>query len=116
MDINELLNPTNEDKMYNNGTKEEIEEEIYRAVIEWHQAEEYRKKDDGNNEINTTKPSRKEALGTALTILQYVSDMDDPFACKLEAILASFGRQTRLDEFQSLRPTTINEYFTFQDV
>ncbi|KAG5340230.1 hypothetical protein C0989_002462 [Termitomyces sp. Mn162] len=34
MDISELLNPANEDKMFNNGTEQEIEKDIYKAVLE----------------------------------------------------------------------------------
>ncbi|KAG6824817.1 hypothetical protein H0H87_010949, partial [Tephrocybe sp. NHM501043] len=34
MDINELLNPTNENKMYDEGTEEEIEKDIHQAVVE----------------------------------------------------------------------------------
>ncbi|KAG6868266.1 hypothetical protein C0993_005639 [Termitomyces sp. T159_Od127] len=40
MDINNLLNPADEDRMYGHGIEEEIREEIYRAVVEQHDAEE----------------------------------------------------------------------------
>jgi len=43
----------------------------------------------------------------------HVADLDDSFARKLEVMLANFNRQTRLDEFRSLRDTTITDYFSF---
>lgn len=56
------------------------------------------------------KPSRRDAITAASTIRKYVVDLDEPFARKLEVILSSFGRQTRLDEFQSLSPTNITDF------
>ena len=44
--------------------------------------------------------------------MNYIQDIDEPFACKLEAILSSFGRQTCLLEFQNLTPTFLTDYFT----
>ncbi|KAG6811139.1 hypothetical protein H0H87_010586, partial [Tephrocybe sp. NHM501043] len=57
MDINELLNPTNENKMYNKGTKEEIEKDIHQAVVEQCNVEQDREKnsgDDNENEVLNT--------------------------------------------------------------
>ena len=59
-----------------------------------------------------TKPTHKEALTAAFTLRSYVADINEPFAHKLEGILASFGRQTRLEVAQSLEPTHITDYFT----
>ncbi|KAG6871050.1 hypothetical protein C0995_008804, partial [Termitomyces sp. Mi166 len=97
MDVNELLNPENEDRMYDNGMEEEIEEEIYNAVVERHQAEE--EMNSGNDRASDNNPFHQEMLSAASTILNYVSDIDDPFAHKLETILVSFGCQTRLGGF-----------------
>ena len=55
--------------------------------------------------------TRSEALQAALTIQQYIQEIDDPFARKLEAMVSSFGRQTRLLEFQTLTTTHITDYF-----
>ncbi|KAG6807812.1 hypothetical protein H0H87_012261, partial [Tephrocybe sp. NHM501043] len=52
MDINELLNPTNENKMYDEGTKEEIEKDIHQAVEEQHNAEQDREKNGGDDNKN----------------------------------------------------------------
>ena len=44
--------------------------------------------------------------------LNYIQDIDEPFARKLEGMLSSFGRQTCLLEFQNLTPTLMTDYFT----
>lgn len=103
----------NEHNMYDDGT----EEEIHQAVLERRNRE---KNDghgveDGSDEVTEVKPSRREALAAASTLSKYVADLDEPFARKLEVILASFGRQTRLAAVNSLRPTTLTEFFAFQD-
>ncbi|KAH0589879.1 hypothetical protein H2248_000070 [Termitomyces sp. 'cryptogamus'] len=123
MAINELLNPVTEDKMCNNETEKEIKRDIYAAVVERREAEQNREKNGGDvldddDEAISEKPSpsRREALSAASTLLTYISDVDQPYARKLEGILANFGHQTRLEEFQSLRPTTLAEFFTPKDV
>jgi hypothetical protein len=45
-------------------------------------------------------------------IQKYVGDLDEPFMCKLEGLLASFGCQTCLDKLKSLEHTTITDDFT----
>ncbi|KAG6869666.1 hypothetical protein C0993_006430 [Termitomyces sp. T159_Od127] len=106
--------------MYNDGTEEEIKKDIYNMVVECCEAEQNRETNGGNtlddDEAISEKPSRQEALGAASTILKYVSDIDQQYARKLEGILANFGRQTRLQEFQCLRPTTLTEFFASKDV
>ena len=44
--------------------------------------------------------------------MNYIQDIDELFAHKLEAILSSFGHQTCLLEFQNLTPTLMTDYFT----
>jgi hypothetical protein len=68
--------------------------------------------DVDNDHHSDKKPTRKEALAAAFTLRSYVADINEPFARKLEGILASFGRQTRLEGAQSLEPTYITGYFT----
>lgn len=67
---------------------------------------------DSDSDAVDQKPTRKEALTAAFALRSYVADINEPFARKLEGILASFGRQTRLEETQSLEPTHITDYFT----
>jgi len=86
MDLTELLNPVNEDDMYDNGTEEEIKQ----AVLERRAAEQGREKNAGDgddlDEVVEVKPSRREALAAASTLSKYVADIDEPFARKLEVI------------------------------
>ena len=65
-----------------------------------------------DDEVLDKKPTRKEALTATFTLKSYVADINEPFARKLEGILASFGQQTRLEEAQSLETTYIMDYFT----
>jgi DDE superfamily endonuclease len=122
MSLDEILNPANEENMYmNTGTDEDSD--IYQAVLERRDAEQNLEislcgddiilaADNLDDDIaGTQKPSRREALSAASIICKYIVDSDKLFARQVEAILASFGRQTRFDEVQSLKPTTINDYF-----
>ena len=67
--------------------------------------------DNTDDDSIIEKPSHREALAASLILQRYISDITDPFARQLEGILTNFGRQTRLDEVNSLRPTQITDYF-----
>jgi len=103
MSIEELLNPDRENKVIDTDI---TDEEIIEAVHAKHEALEKLKINGGDNDDNDIevieKPDCQEALAASLTLQRYISDIGDPFACQLEAILASFGRQTCLEETQSL--------------
>ncbi len=63
---------------------------------------------DDNEEDDTIveKPGRRrDALAAChwQTLQQYIADINNPFACQLEALLSRFGRQTSLEETQSLQ-------------
>jgi hypothetical protein len=101
MDLTELLNLVNKDNSY----KEVTDEKIYQVVLERHKAEQQREINEGGDSDNNSKsmekkPSCHKALSAALTIQKYVANLDEPFAHKLEGLLASFGCtcQTRLDK------------------
>ena len=111
MALEELLNPVSEE-----GFVGEIsDEEIFQSVMDTRDAEqmmEVNGGDDVDDVVVDKKPTRKKALTAAFTLRSYIADINEPFACKLEGILANFGRQTRLEENQSLEPTYITDYFT----
>ena len=72
---------------------------------------------EGDNDIeddapSDIRPTRKEALQAAFVVKKYIQDVNDPFARKLEAIIDTFGWQTRLVEVQTLKPTVMTDYFT----
>ncbi|KAG6804975.1 hypothetical protein H0H92_001345, partial [Tricholoma furcatifolium] len=110
--INELLNPAGETTFYDEGT----EDDIFKAVTERREATQWREKNGGDiseDEVDDEpKPTRREALLAVSTLQKYISDIDDPFARKFEAILGAFGHQTRLNAAQSLKNTSITSYFT----
>lgn len=56
-------------------------------------------------------PSHRDALAASLILQRYVADLNDPCARELEAILAGFGRQVRLQESRDMKPTLITSYF-----
>ena len=69
--------------------------------------------DDDLDESPVVKPSRREALAAVSTLSKYIADLDEPFARKLEVVLAGFGYQTRLDAFNSLQSTILTDFFAF---
>ncbi|KAF9489837.1 hypothetical protein BDN71DRAFT_1401004, partial [Pleurotus eryngii] len=90
------------------------EEEIFEAVQEMQAAVVMMEINDGNdsdNEEVVEKPSCKEALTAALTLRNYIADINDLFACKLEALLGSFGHQTQLEATRDMTPSYITGYF-----
>ena len=111
MDIDELLNPEPEREIIATNVSDE---EIFESVRERRRGEEMMEingGDDTNEEI-IDMPSHRDALAASLTLQRYVADLDDPCARKLEAILAGFGRQVRLQESRDMKPTLITSYFT----
>ena len=58
------------------------------------------------------KPTRKEALTAAFTLQKYITDINEPFAHKLEGALASFGYQTRMEGNRMMEAIHITDYFT----
>ncbi|KAG6871182.1 hypothetical protein C0995_007493 [Termitomyces sp. Mi166 len=114
MALHELLNPVNENGMHDASGSEM---EIFQAVMEHVESEQTREMNGSDvedlNALSTDaklKPAHHEALKAASTLQAYVADLNEPFACELEDILAKFGHQTCLDEFKSLRPTAITDY------
>ncbi|KAI5983888.1 hypothetical protein EDD15DRAFT_2152099, partial [Pisolithus albus] len=49
--------------------------------------------DDSSTPAAVPGPTQKDALQASLLLREYVKD-DDPFACKLELMLGSFGLRT----------------------
>ncbi|KAJ6521188.1 hypothetical protein DFH09DRAFT_1097966 [Mycena vulgaris] len=62
--------------------------------------------DQAANDIDETH-----ILEAASILREYILDRDDAFARQLEAILARFGRQTRLDDMKTIRETQMTDYF-----
>jgi hypothetical protein len=113
MSLEALLNPQEELLTIEQTT----DEEIFEAVMDAKKACKESPHDEGDNDIKDDAPSdicptRNEALQAALVVKKYIPELNDPFTCKLEAIIGTFGWQTRLVETQSLKPTVMTDYFS----
>ena len=113
MTIEELLNPLDESINMDGAT----DEEIYKAVMDSKaQRENAAANNVGDNDIDDdapieTPPSRHEALQAKITIEKYIETIDEPYARKLESILADFARSTRLIEAQKMKVSLLTDYF-----
>ena len=114
MTVDGLLNPVAEQ----DDMQQYSDKDIYEAVMEAKEQRETAHLHGGEDDIAASlddtaepRPSRSEALRAVGLIQKFLAPMDDPFARKLETLLASFGRQTRLEEAQSLTETQITRYF-----
>ena len=56
-------------------------------------------------------PARHEALQAKIIIKKYIETIDEPYARKLENILADFAHSTRLVEAQNMKPSLLTDYF-----
>ena len=52
-----------------------------------------------------------EALQAASTLRKYLGTINEPFTCKMEVEIGSFGQQTQAVEMQGMRNTKITDYF-----
>ena len=95
MDIEELLNPLSKQKLVGTlGTVGSVlENEIFKSVQGKIEAEQLMEVNGGDNidDLTVAKLTHKEALSAAFTLQIYIADINDPFAHKLEGLLASFG-------------------------
>jgi hypothetical protein len=116
MGIMELLNPVAESShVFDAG-----DGDIFQAVMDTKVARELSRdgnevSTDGNNDCDKPiepPPTRKEALQAMMVLRRYANEMDDPLAHKVEAVLGSFGRMTRVHEVKSMKDKKLTSYFT----
>lgn len=110
MDINSLLNPEGESQIMT----ETSDKEIYHAVMDAFEARENIETnggDDLDEVFIEPPPTRREVLKAVSTIGKCIDDSSDPTAHKLNVLLRSFNRQLRLEETQSMRDTSLTDYF-----
>ncbi|KAG9224060.1 hypothetical protein CCMSSC00406_0010193 [Pleurotus cornucopiae] len=108
MNLDELLNPSEERILVNHSS----EEEIFDAVM--FQSATDMPIDDENtsdNEQVVPKPSRKDALMAVSVLRGYISDLDSPLFRRLEDSLASFGIQTQYEVSRTMKATKISDHF-----
>ncbi|KAJ7904872.1 hypothetical protein B0H13DRAFT_742706 [Mycena leptocephala] len=108
LDIEPLMNMAEEQVMI----EEVSDEAICEAVQQKRRGEEGREINGGDDEGDTVvpKPTRKVALEAASTLIRFNSELCDPFARKLEALLSAFGRETRRKATKHLVDTSITDY------
>jgi hypothetical protein len=113
MDLGQLLDLQKENELI-----EDISDvEIFEAVMSGQETRSNKKhegkEDDDNDEVVVVeKPNRAAALEASFVLQGFVSDLDDPFACEMRAVLAKFGRRMRSEQARSLQATRITDYFT----
>jgi hypothetical protein len=84
-------------------------------ILDWYNREKNASDgvDNDPDESPEVKPSCWEALAAVSTLLKYIADLNEPYACKLEVVLTSFGHQMCLDVYNSLQSTTLTDFFAF---
>ena len=97
MDLAELLNPAVEA----HDLFEATDEDIFQAVMDAKMAREANRGGDSDEVADDSayvpsrpRPTRNEALQATLLLRDYINELDDSFARKLEVMLGSFGRRT----------------------
>ncbi|KAJ3991270.1 hypothetical protein F5050DRAFT_1581700 [Lentinula boryana] len=113
MSIDALLNP---DKEAHFMTFETSDQDIHNAVMDAQAAQENTDINGGDNDkdddtVPPVRPSRCQALQVVATLQSFIGAMDEPYACKLEGILASFGRRTRLEESHNMVDSRMTDFF-----
>ncbi|KAF8218789.1 hypothetical protein L208DRAFT_1419414, partial [Tricholoma matsutake] len=112
MDIEGLLNSADKSHVID----ETMDEEICQAVLDAQKAQEEGPINGGDNDIDDDAPVEpcptcRKVLQAASVINKYIDSVDDPVACKLEGILASFKHQMRLEMSFSMNSTQLTDYF-----
>ena len=57
-------------------------------------------------------PNRQDVLIAVSTIIQYVANIHDPLAHKVESLLGSLTRLLHIDKSRSMRDTVLMDFFT----
>ncbi|KAE9398998.1 hypothetical protein BT96DRAFT_821189, partial [Gymnopus androsaceus JB14] len=112
MTIESLLNPDSERSMLDDSTDQAIFEAVMHSREAHENSEIYGSDDDKDDDAFLSAfPSRREALEAAATMQKFISEMDDPFARKLESLLEIFGRETQFEATCSMVNASITDFF-----
>jgi hypothetical protein len=112
MSINALVHPENE-----RDSEQATDKDIYDAVIASRSAQDASDATGGDDDVDDNadpviRPTRREALSAAATLQSFVTTLGDTYARQLDALLATFGRQTQLEATNAMLDTTITDFFT----
>ena len=112
MDITALLNPHGKSYVLT----EANDNDIYHAMMD---AIDTCKNIDHNGGDDVDQdgpiepcPSRREVLTAVSTILQYVANLNDPLARKVEGLLGSLTRLLHIDAARSMHETVLTDFFS----
>ena len=94
---------------------EASDKDIYQAVMDAIEACE-NVEENGGDDVDDDGPvkpcpSRCDVLKAISTITQYVSELDNPLARKIETLLGSLIKLIRKDEARSMRNTVLTDFF-----
>jgi hypothetical protein len=111
IDIEALLNPTDEMEHIDKTT----DKEIFKAVMDAH--EKHKNIDiTGSDDVDDSSPIKHcptscKALQAISLITDYTDFINDPIACKLKALLGHFSRQISVEQSRGMKETIITDYF-----
>ncbi|KAJ7266142.1 hypothetical protein C8J57DRAFT_1511074 [Mycena rebaudengoi] len=111
MNLGELLDIPEEAAKMNEATDQDICDAVKERLVD-EQMLEINGGDDDDSADQVPRPSRQQALEAVSTLREYISDRNVMFARQLEAMLARFGRQTRLDNMKATRDSQMTDYFS----
>ena len=109
MTIEEFLNPLDESTNMDGATDEEIYKD--QAVIDSKAQRE--NEPEAANDIGPPSRHDSEALQAKIIIENYIATIDEPYALKLESILADFARSTWLIKVQNMKVSLLTDYFNY---
>ena len=98
---------------------EASDKEIFESVMDAIQARENLEKDGRDDHTDEDgpvhpRPSRRDVLRAISTIVQYVSDLNDPVARKAKAVLGSLTRFLRREESCTMKDTVLTDFFHYR--
>ena len=113
MDIESLLNPTEESVIIDNTT----DQEIYEAVMASRNAQENAlinggDDDTDDNGLSEPYPTYKEVLAAVSIVKKHIDLDSDPLARKLDAIFDSFKNNLHIEHSKTMQSTLITSHFS----
>ena len=94
---------------------EASDKDIYQAVMDAVEARDNLEKNGGDDVdddgLIKPCPSHQDVLKAVSIIVQYVSELNDPLAHKIEALLGSLVRPFHKDEARSIKNTVLTDFF-----
>lgn len=67
---------------------------------------------NGDNVASEPGASCQEVLQAVMLLKKHVGELDDPFSCRFEEMLGSFGRKTQALGVRRMEDAKISAYFT----